>query len=391
MTTQDMNNTPPEPVGAGLVDRVKNIILRPKESWPVIDREATSISGLYASYAVILAAIPAIAMFLRGATIGYGAFGFNWKPGIMGALSMAVSQFVMAMISVAVLAFVTDFIVTKFDGKANRLNAFKLAVYSSTAAWLAGIFGAIPGLAFLGLAGLYSFYLLYTGLPVLMKVPQAKAATCTIVIAITALVLGLVTGAITNQISGMFVSSSSSISGGTVTVPGLGSIDTDKLEEASRKMEEISKNPEDMKPVDVARLKELLPASINGAARTAVESQSMAAGGISGGQASAVYEVNGHQIDVQITDLGAMGAMAGLGAALNVNQERETETGFERTRTENGNIIQEEWDNESKSGSYSVTVAGRFTLQVEGSADTLDALKAVADSIDQRKLAALAK
>ena len=50
-----------------------------------------------------------------------------------------------------------------------------MAAYSFTAAWLAGIFNIVPQLAILGLVGLYSFYLLYLGLPRLMKSPEDQS------------------------------------------------------------------------------------------------------------------------------------------------------------------------------------------------------------------------
>ncbi|MGD9811134.1 MAG: Yip1 family protein [Sphingobium sp.] len=199
MNTSNPINLPP-----GLVERVKNIIMKPKEEWPAIEAEQTGIPGLYTRYVAILAAIPALATFLRAVLFGYGMFGFSYRPGFVAALAMGISQYVMAFVSVAIVAFITDFLVTKFDGTANRTAAFKLSAYSATAAWLAGIFNLIPGLGILGLLGLYSFYLFYTGLPVLMKVPQEKALVCTIVVALASIILSIVAGAVLRPVSAMF-------------------------------------------------------------------------------------------------------------------------------------------------------------------------------------------
>ena len=84
-----------------------------------------------------------------------------------------------------------------------------------------------------------------------------------------------------------------------------------------------------------------------------------------------------------------MGALAGIGAALNVNQEKETEHGFERTRTVDGQMVQEEWDNEAKRGKYSTTVANRFMILIEGDAENFDMLKAMAAGFDPARIAAL--
>ncbi|TNE42071.1 MAG: YIP1 family protein [Sphingomonadales bacterium] len=397
MTTSNPIETP-----SGLVERVKGIVLKPKEEWPVIEAESASISGLYMRYAVILAAIPALAGFVRNAFIGYGAFGFSYRPGFGLAIPMAISQYVMTLVSVAILALIADFVVTKFDGTANRLNAFKLSVYSATAAWLAGIFSAIPGLSILGLLGLYSFYLLYTGLPVLMKVPQEKAGICTAAIAVAAIVLSLIAGALLAPVAGMFGGMGMyggmkgpgvvmEGDGGSVTVPGVGTIDTGKIEEATKKLEAISDGSADAKPVDPAQLKAMLPDMLGGYKRTSVETQSMGAGNVGGAQASARYELGDKQIRIELTDMAAVGALAGIGAALNVNQEKESDHGFERTRTVDGQMVQEEWDSEAKRGKYSTTIASRFMVSVSGEADSFDTLKAMAGSFDKAKLAALAE
>ena len=58
-----------------------------------------------------------------------------------------------------------------------------------------------PGLRFLGILGLYSLFLLYLGLPTLMKVPQEKALSYTVVVIVAAIVLFMVIG----LVAGSFV------------------------------------------------------------------------------------------------------------------------------------------------------------------------------------------
>ena len=44
-----------------IIQRAKEILLSPKQTWPVIEAESTDVSTLYTQYLMILAAIPAIA------------------------------------------------------------------------------------------------------------------------------------------------------------------------------------------------------------------------------------------------------------------------------------------------------------------------------------------
>src|SRR5262249_61132291 len=76
----------------------------------------------------------------------------------------------------------------RFGGEKTFANAVKLSVYSPTPLWLAGIFLLIPGLNFLLILGVYGVYLLWTGLPLLMRVPTDKALPYAVVVTACALI-----------------------------------------------------------------------------------------------------------------------------------------------------------------------------------------------------------
>lgn len=377
----------------GLVARAKAILFKPRDEWPVISAEQTSITGLFLGYAAILAAIPAIAQFLRSVLFGYGAFGFSYRPGFGASLAAGISQYVLSLISVAIIALITDFVVIKFDGQSNRNAAFKLAVYGSTAAWLSGIFQIFPGLGLLGLLGIYSVYLVYVGLTPLMQVPREKAVTCTIVILLAVLVVNLAAAAVLAPISAIFSGAadrSAVTSGGTVSVPGVGSIDIGNLEQAGKDMEASATKARET-PITSAQLKEFLPQSLGNYARTKLESSSMGLGGASGSQVSATYADGDRSLKVELVDMAAAGALAGLGSALNIQSEQETDTGFERTRSENGQMVTEKWNGASNRGEYSTTFGGRFMLTVKGDADSFEAIRQIAASIDVSGIEGLAQ
>ncbi len=371
-------------INRGLTGRAKAILLKPKDEWSVISAEQTSIGEMFVGYALILAAIPAIAQFLRSVLFGYGAFGFSYKPGFTASLVAGISQYVLSLISVAIIALIADFVVTKFDGQANRNAAFKLAIYGSTAAWLSGVFQLIPGLGVLALLGLYSLYLVYVGLTPLMQVPREKALTCTIVILLAVLVVNLAAAAVLAPVSAIFGGSpdrSEVTSGGTVSVPGVGSIDIGKLEQAGKEMEAAATKAQET-PIESAQLKAFLPESFGPYARTKLESSSMGVGGVSGSQVSATYADGDKSLKVELVDLAAAGALAGLGSALNVQSEQETADGFERTRSINGQMVTEKWNGAAGRGEYSTTFGGRFMLTVKGDAESFEAIKAIAERID---------
>jgi len=171
-----------------LISRVQNILLKPKEEWGVIDAEPATVSGIYTSYVLILAAIGPIALI-----IGQQAFGmYGYKPPMQFTIAWAVITYVLALVSVYVNALIIDALAPSFGGTKNSLKAFKVAAYSGTAAWVAGIFQIIPLLGILGILGLYSLYLLYLGLPRLMAVSADKAIGYTVVVVISWIVVYMI-------------------------------------------------------------------------------------------------------------------------------------------------------------------------------------------------------
>ena len=112
----------------------------------------------------------------------------------------------MAVVAVFILSLIIDALAPSFSGEKNNAQALKVAVYSYTPAWLAGILQIIPMMGLLAiLAAFYGLYLLYLGLPRLMKAPEDKALGYTAVVVICAIVLGVIASVIT----GLFIGAGS--------------------------------------------------------------------------------------------------------------------------------------------------------------------------------------
>lgn len=172
-----------------LVERAKHILLTPRPEWEVIDGETTTTAALYTGYIIPLAAIGPIAR-----VIGYSLLGVQFGVGmyrvpIGAAITSAVVMYVLSLAGVYVLALIIDGLAPTFGGTKNQIQALKVAAYSSTASWVAGVFSILPGLRALTILGLYSIYVLYLGLPVLMKAPAEKAGAYTAIVIVAAIVL----------------------------------------------------------------------------------------------------------------------------------------------------------------------------------------------------------
>ena len=164
-----------------LIERVKAIVLRPRSEWKVIEQEPETLRDLLVSYVAILAAIPEVARFIGQSFIG------GYTP-LVPSLIRAIVVYLVTFAMVYIIAGVIDLLAPRFGGEKNFPNAVKLSVYSHTPLWLAGIFLLIPGLNFLLILGIYGVYLLWTGLPLLMRVPTEKALPYAVVVTACALI-----------------------------------------------------------------------------------------------------------------------------------------------------------------------------------------------------------
>jgi len=168
-----------------LVERVKNILVQPKLEWTVIEQEQTDTMTLYRNYIAILALIPAVVTLI-------GSLGGRTGMGLV--LGAAITQYLLGLAMVYVVAFIADVLAPNFDGQRESSRAFKLTTYAMTASWIASVFGILPVLGWLlsFLGSVYSIYLFYLGAPRLMNVPEQKAAGYSIVVMVAAIVIGAV-------------------------------------------------------------------------------------------------------------------------------------------------------------------------------------------------------
>jgi hypothetical protein len=182
-----------------LVARVTNILTKPNQEWGVIAGESTSVAALYSGYIVILAAIPVLATFLQMSVFGFGFL----RIGLGIGLAAAIVQYVLSLGGAYLSAFVIEKLAPNFQSQGDTLQALKLVAYASTAVWVAGVLNLLPFIGFLGvfLGGVYSIYLFYVGLPVIMKTPQDKVIPYMIVSAVVILVIYVVIAFVSSAIT----------------------------------------------------------------------------------------------------------------------------------------------------------------------------------------------
>ena len=183
---------------AQIFDRIKLIITQPKAAWVIIKEEKSSNQELVINYAAPLALLPVICLFIGLVVIGLKTpSGHIARAPLAEALSGGILNYVFQLASLLAIGWCVNFLAPYFNAKPDYNSALKLVVYAMTPVWLAGLFSIMPSLMiFQGLLSLYSWYLLFTGIPVLMEAPKDNVILYSVLTIVAALFIGLVVSVI---------------------------------------------------------------------------------------------------------------------------------------------------------------------------------------------------
>ena len=103
-----MVDIPPNISGpaSGIVQRAKDILLKPKESWPVIAAEPATTQSIYIPYVLVLAAVGPLAGLIGGQLFGITILGVTYHPPLATALVSAIVSYGLSLATVFILALV---------------------------------------------------------------------------------------------------------------------------------------------------------------------------------------------------------------------------------------------------------------------------------------------
>jgi hypothetical protein len=341
-----------------------------------------------------------------------------------------VFTFVMAIVGVFVLSLIIDALAPSFGGEKNSLLALKVAVYSYTPAWVAGVLQVLPVLGVLVvLAGLYGLYLLYLGLPRLMKCPEDKAIGYTVVVVICAIVLAVCIGAVGTLIVGAGAYGTGALGGLGGGAGGLGGVTRGggtasevqfgkdsalgKLQELGKKMEESSKKIEaaqksgdqnaaaaaaveglgtllgggrHVDPIGIDQLKPFVPENFAGLPKTSSSAEKTGLAGLMVSKAQATYGDGAKNVTLELSDTGGASGLVGLAGWIGLQGEREDDDGSERTQKVSGRLVHEKASKRGGSNEFAVVLGDRFVVSATGRGVNLGELKTAVSGLDLGKL-----
>lgn len=403
-----------------LIDRAKNIIVTPKTEWEAIAADPTPTATIVTGYVLPLAAVAAVAGFIGMCLVGMSLpFLGTYRMGIGWGLALAIYNVVMAVVFVYVVGFIIDALAPTFGAQKNMAQAVKVAAYSYTPAWLAGILSIIPALGILAIIGaLYGLYLLYLGLPRLMKNPPEKSAGYTALVVVCAIVTGFIISMIGGLITApamMAAHSMGSPSSGMTFDKGSagGKLDefARKMEEAGKKMEQAQKSGDPGKqaeaamaalgtalsggkgvePVQLDALKPFLPEKFMGMPRTDMRADRSGVVGLMAAKVEGDYQEGGKRVQLSVVDTGGAAGLTSLAAwaSIGATSESETSDRIERMRRDGKRLVREQISKRGGTNHYSVILSDRFVVSADGEGVDINALKAGVASLDLGKIEAL--
>ncbi len=149
-------------------NRVKNILLSPKEEWLRIANEKDSKNDIITKYAM-----PLLIMIVICSIIGDIIFASRFLFSFMYVITKAIIMFTVAFVSMYFSALIINEITTSFNSRKDIHSTFKLVVYSFTAYMITTAFTSLlPPLGISQLFALYSIYLFWNGTSVLLQTPE---------------------------------------------------------------------------------------------------------------------------------------------------------------------------------------------------------------------------
>lgn len=155
------------------------LLAHPDQEWEAIRKESESVSRLYFGHILLLALIPAAAGY-------YGSTQVGWQIGdgqiirltAGSALQLCVLFYGAILAGVYILGRFIDFFAATYEVKEKQPHGVTLAAYTATPVFLLGVIAAYPNIwvnMAVGLVAIaYAVYLLYEGLPILMKIPEDR-------------------------------------------------------------------------------------------------------------------------------------------------------------------------------------------------------------------------
>ncbi len=151
---------------AGAFQRARALLLKPKETWPVIADETWSVTALATGYLLIIATAPVL---LNGVMAAFRGVGIGQM------IPLLIAYIARNVVATLAVGLASAWIAKQLEIEITRDVGLKLVAFSATALFAARLIGAVLSGLPMDLIGYAGFiYLALAGIPLLTTAPAGK-------------------------------------------------------------------------------------------------------------------------------------------------------------------------------------------------------------------------
>lgn len=159
-----------------MIHHVWGLFAHPNQEWQEIRGEEESISHMYLTHVLLLAAIPAVSAYIGTTQVGWS---IGSRAPVMlteaSAMQLTIMSYLAMLIGVAVMGAFINWMSRTYDASPSMAQCVVFAAYTATPLFIGGLAALYPNLWLAMLIGTgaicYTVYLLYIGIPTFMNIP----------------------------------------------------------------------------------------------------------------------------------------------------------------------------------------------------------------------------
>jgi len=164
------------------IAKAKGLLVEPGKTWDAIAAEPMTLTGVFASYVLPMAAIPSIA-----SAIG------TYLGGNLPNFAQLLVDYAIALLAVLIMGKIMPPLAARFGAKPDADAGLKLAAFAPTGSWVGGLALTVPSVgSLLAMVGaLYTLYLFYDGAQRLFPVAPERARMLGLLAVVVSFLIGM--------------------------------------------------------------------------------------------------------------------------------------------------------------------------------------------------------
>lgn len=160
-----------------MIHHVWGLFTHPDQEWQEIRGEEESISHMYLTHVLILAAVPAVSAYIGTSQVGWS---IGSRAPVMltetSAMQLTIMSYLAMLAGVAVMGAFINWMARTYDASPSMAQCVVFAAYTATPLFVGGLAALYPNMWLamsVGTAAIcYTVYLLYVGIPTFMNIPS---------------------------------------------------------------------------------------------------------------------------------------------------------------------------------------------------------------------------